>query len=379
MQNSGTKIKVLFLLSLAIFLIVLYFGLREKGYHFSNNVAWIGYEPGIRFGKYGVAYASVDNNLDRTKTSPVDSFSTEMAVKPEDLDPKGFGLILSLYGEKDSDQLIVGQWQSSIVVMNGDDYSHKRKTKRISADIFSRAPKKLLLTVTTGVEGTKLYVNGKLVEAKSDLFLKIPEGDAIRVIVGNSVHGTASWKGEMYGLALYGESLEPETIRHRFGVWSQGQIFTSAKDGRPFLSFAFNEREGTETIDSVTRVVRLKIPTGFHILKKRLLSPPWRDFDASKSFLMDFVINLLGFIPLGFVLYALFTEAGGIVRKEAILFSIAFCFLTSLFIEIAQAWMPSRSSQSLDLILNTVGSWVGTMLYGPILRMKKRRAKGPTI
>jgi glycopeptide antibiotics resistance protein len=37
--------------------------------------------------------------------------------------------------------------------------------------------------------------------------------------------------------------------------------------------------------------------------------------------------------------------------------------MISLTIELAQAWMTSRSSQSLDLIFNTLGGCLGAMLY----------------
>jgi glycopeptide antibiotics resistance protein len=40
------------------------------------------------------------------------------------------------------------------------------------------------------------------------------------------------------------------------------------------------------------------------------------------------------------------------------------CGAISLTIELAQAWIPSRSSQMLDLILNTLGGGIGVLLHG---------------
>jgi hypothetical protein len=364
MRNPGIRFGLLVGLSFTILLIVLFFGLRGKGFHFSNDVSWLGDEPGIRFGRYGIAYAILDNDQIKNNISMVKAFSIEIAIKPEDFDLRGFNLILSLHAGKDSNQLIVGQWESDIVVMNGDDYSHERKTKRIETDIFSKPLKKLLLTITTGDEGTKLYVDGKLIKERSDLILNIPEGKRLTLTLGNSVHGNASWKGEIYGLALYGDRLAPETIQAHFNAWSNNKIFPFAKNEGPILSFPFNEGHGTETIDYVTGTQKLNMPTRFHILEKRFLSLSWRDFKANKSFLDDFVINLVGFIPLGFVLCVLFIQSGGILQKKALLFSVVFCFLTSLSIEIAQAWIPSRSSQGLDLMLNTVGALIGARTAG---------------
>ena len=39
------------------------------------------------------------------------------------------------------------------------------------------------------------------------------------------------------------------------------------------------------------------------------------------------------------------------------------CGSISLGIELAQAWIPGRSSQMLDLILNTLGAGLGVVLH----------------
>lgn len=368
-DNSNTRFILLTAFSLAILLVTLFFGLSGKGFHFTNNVAWLKNEPGIRFGNYGIAYALIDNDRIKNTISATGSFSIETALKPDDFDLAGFNLILSLHDGKDDNQLIVGQYRSYIIVMNGDDYSNKRKIKRISADIFSDPPQKSLLTITTGDEGTNLFIDGRLIASRQDLVLRIPQGDNLRVTLGNSVYGKSSWRGEVYGLALYRDILEQETVKERFSSWSKDQIFSFPEDQNPFLFFTFDEGNGPEATDHVTGTQKLKMPPGFHVLKKRLIALSWSDFQASKGFFIDFFINLTGFIPLGFILCVLFAETGGVFQKKAILFSVVLCFLISLFIEIAQAWIPSRSSQGLDLILNTTGALIGTTICGPFKKL----------
>jgi len=36
--------------------------------------------------------------------------------------------------------------------------------------------------------------------------------------------------------------------------------------------------------------------------------------------------------------------------------------LLSLFIELAQVWIPTRCSQMVDLMLNTFGAWIGALV-----------------
>jgi glycopeptide antibiotics resistance protein len=81
-----------------------------------------------------------------------------------------------------------------------------------------------------------------------------------------------------------------------------------------------------------------------------------------RSFNEDIIINLLGFLPLGFILDATLIKLGRIFEKRYLLITVSFCFTASLIIEIAQAWIPSRSSDILDLILNTPGALIGAII-----------------
>lgn len=190
--------------------------------------------------------------------------------------------------------------------------------------------------------------------------------------LGNSVYGNTPWKGEVYGLAFYADRLETKIVENRFSAWSNTRRFPVPDMGNPFLFFPLNEKTGTEAIDHLTETQKLSLPSVFPILEKRFLSFPSRDFKANSNFFMDVVLNLLGFIPLGMILCALFNETGGVIRKNAVLLSSGFCFLISLSIETAQVWMPSRSSQMMDLVLNTLGAFLGAMFCQSMLKMKNR-------
>ena len=130
-KNPNTRFILLVAFSLAILLITLFFGLSGKGFHFTNNVSWLKNEPGIRFGNYGIAYALIDNDRIKSTISQTGFFSIETAIKPNDFDLTGFNLILTLHDGRDDNQLILGQYGSYIIVMNGDDYSNKKKIKRM--------------------------------------------------------------------------------------------------------------------------------------------------------------------------------------------------------------------------------------------------------
>ncbi len=374
MFRKRNRIKLLFGLSLVILLGVLFFGLRPKGFHSSNNVNWITDKPGIRFGSYGMAYTDLSNRKTERGISEFDSFSIEIAIKPEPFNQEGFNFILVFHDGKDSNQLLVGQYRSSLIVMNGDDYSNRRRTKRIAVNQVFQNPKEILLSITKGEEGTNAYIDGLLIKRKRDLKLEIPNGGEIsRLILGNSVYGNNFWRGDIFGLTLYGYELTSEQVELHFNTWSKDRRFSFASQEKPFLLYSFDEKKGVRAIDHANGNHQLIIPTRMRILKKKILVPPWTDLKLNKSFIQDFVINLVGFIPLGFILSATFMELGGTLKKRVILITVALCFATSLIIEVAQGWIPSRSSQILDLMLNTSGALIGSMGYRAIVMTRNPR------
>ena len=226
------------------------------------------------------------------------------------------------------------------------------------------------MTITSGQEGTKVYLDGQLARAKKDLILEVPDGmTETRLVVGNSVYGRNSWTGDIYGLALYGYELTAKDVELHFKRWSREHNFAFAKDDAPKLFYMFNEKAGEKALDRSGGNYHLEIPSRMKILKRELLLAPWYGFRFNRSFVVDIAINILGFIPFGFFLSATFVSRGGFVEKHNRLITVLTCLAISLFIEITQAWMPSRSSQMLDVILNTLGAWLGAMLYRFSLRL----------
>ncbi len=351
------------MLSIAILLGILIVGLNPKGFYFSNHVRWIKDQPGIRFNKYGIAYTQPIMEFFQDPISGANSFSMDIALKPEGYHEKGFNFILALHNGNDRSQFLLGQWRSWIILMNGDDYDHKKKTKRISFNAASLSPTPRFLTITTGIDGTHIYVDGQLIRSKKDLTLKIPDGGKSRLIIGNSVYGRHAWQGDVYGLAFYGNILSAQDAALHFTDWSKTRNFKFSKRDKPLAAYFFDEKKGVNAFDHGNGGHHLEIPMRMKILNREILASAWDGLTLNRSSIQDIIINLLGFIPLGFFLTATLMKRGGWYEKQGILITIALCFMISLIIETAQAWMPSRSSQMLDLMLNTLGSLIGAVIY----------------
>jgi len=348
-------------LSAAFLFFILILGLRPKDFSFSDRVSWITDQAGIRFSKYGIAYT--DPFIERTETNLPESngFSIEIALKPASVRDEGFNFILALYNEKNSEQLVMGQWRSWIILMNGDDYAHKRRTKRITIDTAPLPPTTQLITVTTGPKGTKVYVGGQLVRSKKNFALKIPAGAKSRLLLGNSVYNRHSWRGAVHGLAFYQYPLTAQAAALHFNKWSKTRKFSFAKPDKPSLLYFFDENVGARALDHSGRNHHLKIPSGMPILKREILALTWSGFEFNRRHVADIIVNLLGFLPFGFILTATLIKSGGAYEKQAVLITLGVCFIASLTIEIIQAWMPSRSSDLLDLGANTLGALIGAI------------------
>ena len=370
------SLKCLVGLSVAVLFAILFFGLWPKDFNFSNHVTWITGQPGIRFNRYGIAYTDPIKELIKEDDSGENGFSVEIVLKPTSYHEDGFHFILLLHNGKDSSQLLVGQWHSSIIVMNGDDYNHRRKTKRIAVKLAEVPPTIRFVTITTGKDGTSIYLDGQLNRTKRDLTLKIPDGGKARFLLGNSVYGKHSWKGDVYGVAFYRYILTDQDVAIHFDNWVKHRNFLFAMKYKPVVMYLFDEKEGRKVLDHGGGNYDLEIPSRMRILDKKILSLTWEELNFDSRFIQDIIINFAGFIPLGFVLIATFIKAGGFLKKYGILITLVSGFTVSLVIEILQAWIPSRSSDILDLIFNTLGTLLGVMLYIFLLTIRGSSARG---
>ena len=350
---------------------ILIFGLNPKDFYVANNVSMVLEPPGIKFGKYGVAYTDPFSEVIQNNVNGPNGFSFEIALTPENSKEGGFNFIFVLHNGKDGDQLLMGQWRTHIIFMNGDDYDNKRRMKRISVDTTTLPPGRLFVTAATGKDGTKIYINGKLFRKKKDLTLKIPNGGLkSRLILGNSVYGRNSWSGTIYGLAFYQYELTPQHASLHYNQWLKAKNIAFAKKENPYLLYLFDGNSRSGFSDHSDRNNFLNIPSRMKILKKQFFGLPTNIFHFIRVDYQDVVLNFLGFIPFGFILTAALIRFDNIIGKHSQLMAVVFGFLLSLTIESIQSWMPARDSSMLDLVLNTFGTLVGATIYRPVLHLK---------
>lgn len=90
----------------------------------------------------------------------------------------------------------------------------------------------------------------------------------------------------------------------------------------------------------------------------------------TRAIIKDWIINTLGFIPLGALIVLSFPG------RLRVLTATAACLAVSLTIELTQIYLPWRVPSLQDLLLNTVGGLIGAVLAGAWLRLARSRKLG---
>jgi hypothetical protein len=192
------------------------------------------------------------------------------------------------------------------------------------------------------------------------------------MVVGNSSSGREPWAGNIYGIGIHEDELQPEIIKQHYQSWLLKDT-TNLMSGRNIVAlYTFDEGQGILAKNSVGKDKKLIIPERFTNLESVVLEPPWIKFSFDKPFIFDFIINLFGFIPLGIMFTLYLRQIFGIYGKKLFIITMIFGGMISLIIELLQVLMPQRSSSLLDLVLNISGLCVGICMVRLALMLKRQ-------
>jgi VanZ family protein len=169
------------------------------------------------------------------------------------------------------------------------------------------------------------------------------------MILGNSPSGESPWRGDLISLSFYQEALSPRDIESR-GI-------------TPVLHYGFSEGTGAVCRGGADPRYNLVIPSLFRAPKKGIIVPPWRVQKFDRLFWEDVSVNIFGFVPFGFAVYAWLRKNGA--RKDGTAMGIALLLGAgiSLLIELLQVYLPTRDSSLTDFTNNVLGAYIGARLF----------------
>lgn len=320
-----------------------------------NEVSWLINGSGLHFGRYGLILSSKSFRLAGLQDGI--SCSVEIWVQPARIDTGG--TLLAFYSpENRVVSFSLHQSLDDLLLRRITAYRQRRaETKWYVGNIF-RENKQMIVTITSGTRGTAVYVNGTLVGTSSRFGLSSKDLTG-QLVIGNHPLGDNGWQGQFRGLDIYNRELTPAEVLQHYVFWTTNQQ-AEIKNEDPAALYLCNEGVGNVLHSQVNLRNDLHIPERYSVLHAPFLELPWEEFKSNWGYYKNVLINIGGFVPLGFFFCAYFSSVRRLDR--AVLATVVLGGVVSLVIEVLQAFLPTRDSGMTDIITNTLGSALGAIL-----------------
>lgn len=282
----------------------------------------------------GLAYTNETIAFDYSK-----GITVQIKLTPQ-RSPDGLGHIVSFYDGQDQAAFSITQWQDHLELFSRRPLAARGYQEASVRDIL-RSAQPLVLTITSSPDATNVFVNATLVRhIRGFAIFPNAENTKGRLILGNNAQGTQPWYG----------SIEEITLSNQSALEAPDGL----PAGPPLIRYTFDTLEKETVPNRANPAYSLQVPERFTPLTRTLLASfPIQELGRQWLW-MDILINIVGFMPLG-LCFALMLSQDRFSPWMHFGAVVAFCFLFSLAIEAAQAFLPGRDSSLLDLLCNTLG------------------------
>jgi VanZ family protein len=270
---------------------------------------------------------------------------------------EGSTVILAFYAREHPEQFILEQDGLAVSVLH---IAGKRGEE--NQPLVSGIPrdKRTLITVTAGPERTTLYLNGQAQKFSRSIGLSRKDITG-EFVIGTSPVENKCWCGVLRGIGIYGNELTAQEVSSHYESWSLNHEEAIPSTQSALALYLFRERSGNLVKNEIQPGVNLSIPKYYTLWRQNFLLPPWKEFQPNWTYVNDLFWNVLGFVPLGLVLYPCFLVAFG--SKRPWLMTCGAGAALSLLIEILQSFLPQRSSGWTDVITNSAGTALGASIW----------------
>ena len=337
-----------------------------------NKVQWLHNQNGVHFDGYGQAYSTAPWDLNSNSVPANNgSLSVEIWLRSWEKVYPQVSAIFSVENPARQGNFVIAQSGSDIFV-GGQfrDKSDRIGARKLWLAEACRNAEPRFITLISGPEGTTLYLEGT--SKKHYPVTLTRESFSGRLLLGHPAAGHQAWTGDLFGLAIYDHALTIEDVAKHYKAWQDARTADVIMEPGVAAFYPFDERSGTVIHNRAGSAPNLVIPKEFRSLHRTLLSP---ELTFKRSDLTDIMVNIVGFAPFGFFLCAYLRRIKHLGKVRSVLLTIALGGLTSLVIELLQAYLPSRDSSLLDVIDNTLGTLLGAALQIGLPSSAVRRSK----
>ena len=323
--------------------------------HPANHVTWQNDQNGLRFNGSGIVLSSKDFEFADSQSTAGVSLELWLEGSQENYSNG----LLAFSSAANPDQFRLRQSHDYLLILQQPRarLRHMGMTWLWIPHAF-QPHKRRFIVISSGALGTTVYLDG--VPAENSSSFKIdPKGFSGQLIVGSAPTVYDTWRGKLFGVALFRYGLTAAQVLEHYQAWLTGRP-EALKNDQPTGLYTFGERSGNFVRNQVISGPDLVIPASYRIPYKPFLKSPWREFYLNKAYLLDILVNIAGFMPLGFFFCMLISSSEA--SQKAVVATIILGALFSLTIEVLQWFIPMRDSGTTDLITNTLGTVLGAML-----------------
>jgi hypothetical protein len=320
-----------------------------------NDVTWLAGNRGVHFGRHGTILSSSELKLGHGEGELARSLEIWLTPASVWQTPS---TVLAFYNQEDPGKFALRQsYEALALETDSRTQPHGVGRARLLLDHVFQPRRSVFITITSGPQRTAIWVNGSLAQTASPF----PLESSGTLVVANSPVTDDSWSGDLRALAIYNSELTQEKILSHYKTWTTLGSAQLTQNDRAIALYLFDDGYGNIIRNRLGAGVDLYIPKHFMILNQRLLTPFWKEFSWDQPYWSAVLVNLAGFVPLGFFFCAYFESVT--LLKRATLTTVALGLGVSLMIETLQGFLPTRDSGTTDVITNTLGTCLGTVLY----------------
>ena len=336
-----------------------------------NHVSWLAGRHGLAFGRPGVAYDPdpLPAPVADSSGNHAPGFAVELSLEAANEPGGSFPHIVTIHDGRTPSIFVIGQWQSELLVRVPAPGRPNRTREAGIKGLRKGEPH--VVVISGDSKTTTFYLDGRLSRQRTDFALPL---DSIRgqLILGNAATGKSAWSGSLFGLAIFNRALDAKDVAAHQAVWARGAVHELAHEPGLAALYSFAEGAGQQVSDHSPNQHHLFIPSEYVVLDKTVLGTSRRVIPRDWYAAKDIVLNLLGFVPFGFLTFIYYRGASTGQWLRTIFIATLTGATLSLVIEVGQVWLPTRHSSLLDLALNTAGSGLGALLAGGIYRSRPR-------
>jgi hypothetical protein len=324
-----------------------------------NRVRWLRETNGIEFDGAGLVLSK--EPLPTAETTAQQSCALELLLRPAALESSY--TILSFYKPDNPTQFLVKQWTDGLLVTHDVvDAKGRLKRSKFDLDHAFQVDRVLLVTIVSGPNGTLVYTDGHRAKILPKFKMSRSELSG-QIVLGTSPVDYEPWVGRILGLAIYSRELTAAEVLQHYKSWTHGVSVDPSEVNGATAIYYFTERAGREVHNAVVSGPDLEMSKHFAVPHKAMLASPLKEFKATWGYVKDVLLNVAGFVPLGFLLCAYFASTRS--RGKAIFCTILAAGMLSFVIEVLQAYIPRRVSGMTDIITNTLGAAIGAGFARP--------------